>query len=43
MDEFEHPKGVLDLFRFPGIPTDHRDAENMRLRRLEQEHHGHLI
>ena len=43
MDQFEHAQGVLHLFRLPRIAADHRDAEHLGLRGLQQHHHRHLV
>ena len=42
-DQFEHPQRVLHFFVAPGISCDDGNAQHLRLGRLQQHHHGHLI
>ena len=43
MDKLKHAQRVLYLFRLPRIAADHRNAEHLGLRRLQQHHHRHLV
>ncbi len=41
--QLQHAQGMQRLFIAPGVAGDHRDAQHLNLRRLQQRQHCHLV